>query len=114
MIYNCKDNESFDAEILRQELVAAIGEPNGDWHINTAGNTVQFNHAWYDSEVPVGLIESTILAHFANGATRTANAAILKQIADLEATQTPRRIREGGVWLAGLEAQIAVLRGQLL
>jgi hypothetical protein len=46
----------------------------------------------------------------------SANELILQQIVALEATQTPRRIREGGAtvagatWLADLEAQIAALR----
>ena len=112
MIYTTKENESFDPEILRQELVVAIG-PNG-WSLQTGGNTVTFNYAW--GELPEGypaLIESTILAHFANGATREANKAILKQIAELEATQTPRRIREGGQWMVDLDAQIAALRKNL-
>jgi hypothetical protein len=46
------------------------------------------------------------------------NEVIKKQIAELEAQQTPRRIRDAvlGVdngWLANLEAQIAALRMQL-
>jgi hypothetical protein len=97
-------NESFDAETLRQELVIAIGADG--WHLNTAGNTVEFVGDGFDPS-------ATILAHFANGATRTANKAILKQIAELEAKQTPRRVREGGAWLIALEAQVAALRGQL-
>lgn len=46
-------------------------------------------------------------------------AGVLAQIADMEAQQTPRRIREaalteeGKAWLEGLDAQIAVLRAQL-
>jgi hypothetical protein len=42
------------------------------------------------------------------------NDLIIKQIADLEATQTPRRVREGGQWMIDLEAQIAALREQLV
>ena len=46
------------------------------------------------------------------------NAAIDAQIAALEATMTPRRVREatvtdaGKAWLVGLDAQIAALRAQ--
>ena len=41
------------------------------------------------------------------------NMAIKKQIAALEATQTPRRVREGGQWMIDLDMQIATLRAQL-
>lgn len=105
MIYTLQEGQSFDAEILRQELVAALGA-NG-WHINTAGNTVEFVGDGFDPE-------ATILAHFNGAVKRDHNAPILKQITTLEATQTPRRVREGGAWLAALDAQIAALRGQLL
>jgi hypothetical protein len=45
-----------------------------------------------------------------------AKGAIMTQILALEATQTPRRMRDAilgtdGGWLADLESQIAVLRG---
>lgn len=126
MIYTCKENESFDAEILRQELVASIGADG--WHLNTAGNQVFFIPdsslvAPYTGSNDVEGVEEkalwnsvnqTIQLHFTNGPKREHNKAILKQITDLEATQTPRRIREGGQWLVDLEAQIQVLRGQLL
>lgn len=108
MIYTLQENQSFDAEILRQELVAALGPDN--WHINTAGNTVEF----------VGDFDptATIEAHFAGGAKRKHNADILKQIADLEASVTPRRFREAAtgkdkVWLKNLDDEITNLRGQL-
>lgn len=45
--------------------------------------------------------------------------SIQTQIIELEAQQTPRRIREasltpeGAAWLSGLDAQIAALRAQL-
>lgn len=109
MIYTAKENESFDAEILRQELVAAIGADG--WHLNTAGNQVEFVH---DGITDIIDPAQFIQLHFTNGPTREHNAAIKKQIADLEATQTPRRVREGGQWMIDLEAQIAALRGQLL
>lgn len=106
MIYVCTEGQSFDPEILRQELVKAIGADG--WYLNTAGNTVEFRQDGTLAEVLNP--ESTILAHFANGATREANKAILKQIAELEATQTPRRVREGGQWMIDLDAEIAALR----
>lgn len=111
MIYIAKENESFDAEILRQELVKAIGAEG--WYLNTAGNTVDWVKQCDDINIPA-VAETTILAHFANGATRAHNAVILKQITVLEATQTPRRVREGGAWMVELDAQITALRGQLL
>jgi hypothetical protein len=110
MIYTTQLGESFDAEILRQELVAAIGADG--WYLNTAGNTVEF--VCYTGAGPSISADSTVLAHFANGTIREANKAILKQIAELEATQTPRRVREGGQWMIDLEVKIAALRGQLL
>lgn len=45
--------------------------------------------------------------------------SIMAQIVELEAQQTPRRIREaaltteGAAWLSGLDTQIAALRAQL-
>lgn len=123
MIYTTQPGESFDAEILRQELVAALGSTG--WHINTAGNTVEFTYRqeWLSELAFAGTAptvvqlyadaEAVILAHFANGAPRETNKTILKQIAVLEARQTPRRVREGGAWLANLEVQISALRKQL-
>lgn len=109
MIYTLQEGQNFDAEILRQELVVAIGADG--WHLNTAGNQVE----WINTDLPATTDpEPIIQLHFTNGPKREHNKAILKQITDLEATQTPRRIREGGQWLVDLEAQIQVLRGQLL
>jgi len=114
MIYTLQEGQSFDAEILRQELVKAIG-PNG-WNLQTAGNSVEFrtDNGMSEQDSPFMLVvRNSILAHFSNSATRDHNKAILKQIADLEATQTPRRVREGGTWLADLDSKIAVLRKEL-
>lgn len=122
MIYTLQEGQSFDAEILRQELVAALGAEG--WHINTAGSEVVVinenrvpytgsNDVIPSEEVFWRTVETVILAHFANAATRTHNAAIFKQITALEATQTPRRVREGGVWMSNLDAAIAMLRSQL-
>lgn len=107
MKYTLQEGQSFDAEILRQELVAAIGSDG--WYISTAGNTVEFV-TQDDTLDPTETIE----VHFTNGASRDHNKVIIKQIEALEATQTPRRIREGGQWVLDLETQIATLRGQLL
>lgn len=52
-------------------------------------------------------------------AAEAARKAILAEIAALEATVTPRRLREaalteaGKAWLADVDAQIAVLRASL-
>jgi len=77
MKYTTQPSESFDAEILRQELVAALGETG--WSLNTAGNTVEF----------VGEFdpEATILAHFANGTAREAakQAETEQKVADAAA-----------------------------
>lgn len=88
MKYTCKPEESFDAEILRQELVAAIG-PDG-WHINTAGSTVEFI-----TQLDLNP-EATILAHFANSAKRDHNKAIDSDIQDMEVMTpiTHRTLRE--------------------
>lgn len=111
MKYTLQESESFDAEILRQELVAAIG-PTG-WHLNSAGNQVEFVAYAGDHVINIPDVESVIQLHFANYPKREHNKAILKQITDLEATQTPRRIREGGQWMIDLESQIAALRREL-
>lgn len=112
MIYTLEENESFDAEILRQELVAEIGADG--WHLNTAGNQVEFVQPdiYQDQINPRAIIE----AHFTNGPKREHNKAILKQIAELETKITPRRIREAvsnPSWMMALDMDIAGLRGQL-
>jgi len=61
MKYTLQEGQSFDPEILRQELVAAIGSDG--WHISTSGNTVEFVGDGFDPE-------AVILAHFDNGAAR--------------------------------------------
>ena len=111
MIYTLQDSQSFDAELLRLELCKAIGETG--WHINTAGNTVEFV-SQDDTLDPTAVIE----AHFNNGAQREHRKSVLKQISDLEATVTPRRVREairgsGKQWLDSIDDQIAALRSQL-
>jgi hypothetical protein len=51
---------------------------------------------------------------------KTGNAALLEQIGIIEASVTPRRLREaalteaGKAWLADVDSQIAVLRNQLV
>jgi hypothetical protein len=113
MIYTTQEGQSFDPEILRQELVAAIGADG--WYISTAGNQVTFVEQ-RPMDVEAVIVDEVIGNHFANGAVRTANATLLKQIAELESQQTPRRIREALVdpsWMQGVDAQIAALRGAL-
>lgn len=106
MIYTIQEGQSFDAEILRQELVAAIGADG--WYITTGGDQVQFVQTESNFDP-----EAIILTHFANGEKRANNSLVLEQIRKLEATQTPRRVREGGPWLSNLDGQIATLRKQL-
>lgn len=60
---------------------------------------------------------AAVMAYEANynaaQALQASNQVIKQQIDALEATQTPRRIREGGQWLADLNTQISALRAQL-
>lgn len=63
-------------------------------------------------------VETQIRAHWAATDAAAPRLAILKQIANLELQQTPRRIRDAikGVdngWLVNLETQISALRAQL-
>lgn len=109
MKYTTKENESFDAEILRKELVAAIG-PNG-WSLQTGGNTVTFDYAW--GELPEGypaLIESTILAHFANSAKRENNTSVSQNIQAIEQANpiTHRTQRE---FMIGVQTMLASILG---
>lgn len=62
--------------------------------------------------------EAAFLADQAAQAALQPRLTLLAQIAALEATQTPRRIRNAvagtdGGWLASLETQIAALRAKL-
>tara|TARA_R110000823_G_scaffold7042_1_gene26074 strand:- start:1294 stop:1578 length:285 start_codon:yes stop_codon:yes gene_type:complete len=68
--------------------------------------------AWPNSlgTVPTDAEQDGIITEY------TAWAAITDQIATLEATATPRRIRESAsdpTWMNALDAEIALLRGQL-
>ena len=72
---------------------------------------------WYDeSNPPAGKKRTGVFLSIdavAGTVTETAvfdSLSIREQIAALEATQTPRRVREGGQWMVDLEAQIAALR----
>lgn len=79
MIYTLEEGQSFDAEILRQELVAALGADG--WYINTGGNTVEFIQT---DELLVLDPAPTITTHFNNGAARAAAiaAAEAQKVAD--------------------------------
>lgn len=65
MKYILEEGQSFDAEIIRQELVATLGDTG--WSISTAGNVVDFIGEGLDPS-------ATITAHFNNG-TRRAKVA---------------------------------------
>ena len=54
-----------------------------------------------------------LTAAFPGYLAQAANESIHSQISALEATQTPRRVREGGQWMIDLNNQIAALRAQL-
>ena len=54
-----------------------------------------------------------LTAAFTGYAAHAANETIKAQIFALEATQTPRRVREGGQWMIDLNNQIEALRAQL-
>ena len=99
---------NIDHELLRQELDKA-GLPEG-WYLTGYQGYVEYIGESEDVAGPI------IVEHIANADKREANKAILKQIEELEATATPRRIRESltdPTWMKALDAQIAVLRGQL-
>ena len=70
MKYITQSNQSFDAETLRQELVAAIG-PTG-WYMNTYSDTVEFittDPQLEDNEQ----VDLHIEQHFNSGLTRVKN-----------------------------------------
>jgi len=84
----------------------------GDYYVPAPGE-VLFPDLATDDE-----LEAAFPGFKAVKAIQTSNDAILAQIEALEATQTPRRIREAvagtdGGWLAKLESQIVVLPSQL-
>lgn len=71
MIFKTTEAQSFDAEVLRQELVAAFGT-SSDWYIKTGSGEVEFCGEGLD---PVEIIT----AHFNAGNARAAAAEIEKQ-----------------------------------
>lgn len=98
----------YDAAILADELIAAFGTAYG---LSTAGTELTL----YDVPDEAAVV-AIIDAHVARTEIREANKVILKQIIDLEAKITPRRIRESLVdatWMKALDAEIWILRGQL-
>lgn len=102
---------TIDHEALRQELVKVL--PDNNWYLTGATGEVTFNSADLVNEE---LAQPVIEQHIADATKRETNNIILVQIAELEATATPRRIRESLVdptWMKALDDQIAELRGQL-
>ena len=87
MKYTLTEGQSFDPEILRQELVADIG-PVG-WYINTSGNMVEFVGDGFDPE-------AAILAHFDNGAVRE-QAKLRQQIKGIREAYLERFPKNSGV-----------------
>lgn len=127
MIYTTQPGQSFDAELLRQELVKAIG-PDG-WSLQTAGNTVElrisngdlidkkfyqqsaddFNVGKPDKQLSAYVYEAAepvVLAHFANSATRDHNKSIDADIAAMEA-KTPITHRTQREFMLGVQKLIA-------
>ena len=87
MIYTITEGQSFDPEILRQELVATVGETG--WYISTSGNQVEFVGEGFDpSEV--------ILAHFANGLARE-QAKLKAKIKEIRAAALDRFPNNSGI-----------------
>lgn len=69
-----------------------------------------------EGQQEVKLTADEITQYNANAAAFAAaqpNELIKDQIAALESTQTPRRVREGGQWMIDLNTQITALRAQL-
>lgn len=120
MIYTTQPGESFDAEILQQELVAAIG-PNG-WYLNTSGNQVDFTYRqeWLSELAFAGPAptiqqlyqdaEEVILAHFANSVTRDHNKAIDTTISTMEA-KNPITHRTQREFMLGVQKLIGQMVG---
>lgn len=96
------------AAVWRNGAWALVPDHRGETYWAGRGQPVRITElealpdpAWFTEEPPVSERE-----------------ALLAQIVDMEAQQTPRRVREAalgidGGWLADLEAQIATLRAQL-
>jgi len=72
----------------------------------------------YKTPENLAIVANVIANYETLAAKYTTKQTILKQIDDLEKTQTPRRIRDAingtdNGWMAALESQIAALRTQL-
>ena len=87
MIYTITEGQSFDPEILRQELVATVGETG--WYINTSGNQVEFVGEGFDPE-------AIILAHFDNGAARE-QVELKARIKEIRATALEWFTKNSGI-----------------
>lgn len=97
MIYTTAEGQSFDPEILRQELVATLGETG--WHINTSANQVVFVGDGFDPSV-------TILAHFDNGPAReqTRLKAKIKAIRETSLEKFPKNSGVDNVYNLNFQA----------
>ena len=87
--------------------------PSNHYWIVAASTTQVYSSA---AAAYVNIDDATYESWLAAGGTPTkitANDMLFMQIGFLEDTQTPRRMREGGTWLAALNAQIIALRAQL-
>lgn len=96
---------------IRKLALNASDFPNGETSIPFLGVFVQLQDGGVlPSEADVTAKESDYAVYIT--ATQS-NQIIKQQITALEATQTPRRVREGGQWMIDLNMQIAALRAQL-
>ena len=111
MKYTLTEGQSFDPEILRQELVVAIGESteilfDGStrqrWMLSTGGSQVDFKIHPELLDIPtVGPVmmdagEVVILTHFDNGAARE-QAKLRQQIKGIRETALERFTKNSGV-----------------
>jgi len=81
-------------------------------------NGVPNDNSIYKTPENLAIVADVIANYETLAAEYTTKQTILKQIDDLEKTQTPRRIRDAingtdNGWMAALESQIAALRTQL-
>lgn len=87
MIYAITEGQSFNLEILRQELVASLGATG--WYILEASNQVEFVGEGFDPS-------ATILAHF-DGGTAREQARLKTQIKQIRETSLEKFPKNSGV-----------------